>query len=204
MTRKPPLRVRFLQAILSIALVGTTLTCVADAQRYELDPEHLTIAFLIRHLGYEDVLGRFGKASGSYTFDDATRTLRDVRVVVDTSSISTAHDKRDGHVRSRDFLDAARSPQMIFTANSATWTDDKHFQVDGELELLGRKHPLRLTGTLNKAGPYPIGGDPKPYVMGVSLRGTVKRSDWGMSYGVANGMVGDDVNLIIEFEARRR
>lgn len=203
MARNSRTRLRFFHAVLSIALLGVAHTSAAEAQRYQLDPEHLTISFMVRHLGYADTLGFFRKASGSYTFDEATRKLGDVRVVVETSSVFTGHDKRDGHLRGHDFLDASRAPRMTFTASSATWTDDKTFQVDGELDLLGKKRPLRLTGTLNKSGTYPIGGDPKPYVMGVSLRGTVKRSEWGMSYGVANGMVGDDVALIIEFEARR-
>lgn len=186
-----------------MALVCAAPACVADA-RYELDPEHLTIAFLVRHLGYADTMGFFRKASGSYTFDEATRTLRDVRVIVETNTVFTGHDKRDGHLRGPDFLNAARTPRMIFTANSANWTDDKTFRVDGELELLGQRRPLQLTGTVNKSGIYPIGNQSsKPYVMGVSLRGTLKRSEWGMNYGVANGWVGENVDLIIEFEARR-
>ncbi|HEY0940108.1 MAG TPA: YceI family protein [Steroidobacter sp.] len=198
------IRHRFLHAVVSITLAFVTHTSVADARRYDLDPEHLTIGFLVRHLGYADILGFFRKASGSYTFDEATRTLSDVRVVVDTDSVFTGHDKRDKHLRGRDFLDASRAPRMTFTASSATWTGDKTFKLNGELELLGQRRPLQLTGTLNKSGPYPIGDGPsKPYVMGVSLRGTVKRSEWGMNYGVANGWVGDDVHVIIEFEARQ-
>ena len=193
----------FLHIALALALVGAAPARAADA-RYEIDPEHLTIGFLVRHLGYADTLGFFRKASGSYTFDEATRKLSDVQVVVETKSVFTGHDKRDGHLRGADFLDASRTPRMTFTANSATWTGDKTFRVDGELELLGKRRPLQLTGTINKSGVYPIGDDPKPYVMGLSLRGKVKRSDWGMTYGVANGWVGDEVELIIEFEARRK
>jgi polyisoprenoid-binding protein YceI len=200
MIRGLRIRLRFFHAIFLIALIGATQARAADA-RYELDPEHLTIGFLVRHLGYADTLGFFRKASGSYTFDEATRALGNVQVVVETNSVFTGHDKRDGHLRGSDFLDASRAARMTFTASSATWTDDKTFRVDGELELLGKRRPLQLTGTLNKSGIYPIGA--KPYVMGVSLRGTVKRSEWGMDYGVANGWVGDDVDLIIEFEARR-
>ena len=196
------LSARFASALLSISLFGAATTHAADA-RYELDPEHLTIGFLVSHIGYADTLGFFRAATGSYTFDEATRTLKDVRVVVQTSSVFTSHEKRDGHLRGKDFLDASRAPQMIFTAKSAQWSDDKTFVVDGELELLGKRRPLRLTGTLNKSGDYPIGGASKPYVMGASLRGTVKRSDWGMNYGVANGWVGDAVELIVEFEAKR-
>jgi polyisoprenoid-binding protein YceI len=196
------IRLHFWHALLSVALICAVPARAADA-RYELDPEHLTIAFLVRHLGYADTLGFFRKASGSYTFDEATRTLRDVRVIVETNSVFTGHDKRDGHLRGSDFLNATRSQRMTFTANSANWTDDKTFRVDGELELLGQRRPLQLTGTVNKSGIYPIGGPSKPYVMGVSLRGKLKRSEWGMNYGVANGWVGDDVDLIIEFEAKR-
>lgn len=196
-------RPRFLHIVLAIALVGAAPARAADA-RYEIDPNHLTIAFLVQHLGYADILGTFGKASGSYSFDETTRKLSNVQVVVETSSVFTGHGERDGHVRGSDFLDASRTPRMTFTANSATWTDHKTFSVDGELDLLGKRRPLQLTGTVNKSGVYPIGPDPKPYVMGVSLRGTVKRSEWGMNYAVANGWVGDDVDLIIEFEARRK
>jgi len=203
MNTRARIRPRFLQAVLAIALIAAAPAHAADA-RYEIDPDHLTIAFLVRHLGYADTLGSFRKASGSYTFDEATRKLGNVQVVVETSSVFTGHDKRDGHLRGPDFLDASRTPRMTFTASSATWTDDRTFRVDGELELLGKRRPLQLTGTVNKSGVYPIGNDPKPYVMGVSLRGKVKRSEWGMNYGVANGWVGDDVDLIIEFEARRK
>ncbi len=202
MPRNTRIRLHLWHAVLSIALVCAAPARAADA-RYDLDPEHLTIAFLVRHLGYADTLGYFRKASGSYTFDEATRTLRDVKVVVETSSVFTGHDKRDGHLRGADFLNATRTPRMTFTAKTANWTDDKTFRVDGELELLGQRRPLQLTGTVNKSGIYPIGGEPKPYVMGVSLRGKLKRGEWGMNYGVANGWVGDDVDLIIEFEARR-
>lgn len=196
-------RMPFLRIVLAIALLVATPARAAEA-RYEIDPEHLTIGFLVRHLGYADTLGFFRKASGSYTFDEATRKLGNVKVIVETGSVFTGHDKRDGHLRGSDFLDASRTPRMTFTADSATWTDDKTFRVDGQLELLGKRRPLQLMGTLNKSGVYPIGNDPKPYVMGVSLRGKVKRSDWGMNYGVANGWVGDDVDLIIELEARRK
>ena len=193
---------RLFRALLWSALLGTPATYAADAH-YELDPEHLTIAFLVDHIGYADSLGLFRKATGSYTFDEATRTLKNVRVVVETNSVFTGHDRRDGHLRGADFLDSSREPQMVFTADAAQWRDDKAFVVDGELELVGKRRPLRLSGTLNKSGVYPIGGASKPYVMGVSLRGTLKRSDWDMDYGIANGLVGDDVELIIEFEARR-
>ena len=70
-------------------------------------------------------------------------------------------------------------------------------------ELLGVTQPVTLQVTLNKIGEYPF-GNPIPYVVGVSVRGTVKRSAFGMSYAVDNGWVGDDIEVIIEFEAIRQ
>jgi polyisoprenoid-binding protein YceI len=68
--------------------------------------------------------------------------------------------------------------------------------------LLATTGPLTLEATLNKSAPYPIGT--RAEVMGVSLRGTLERSDFGMTYGVADGLVGDAVELIIELEAQRQ
>ena len=180
---------------------------VAEPVRYELDPEHLTVAFLVDHIGYAKTLGFFKKASGSYAFDEVTGEVSDVRVVVDTSSVYTAHEKRDEHLRSDDFLDVERHPQMIFTAASATPVDGNRYRIDGELDLLGRKAPLTLEATLNKQAEYPIGGGllrSKPFVQGVSARGSFERSAFGMDYAVANGLVADEIELIIEFEARKQ
>ena len=91
---------------------------------------------------------------------------------------------------------------MVFTAGSATRGNDNVFEVKGELELLGRKQPFTLQARMNKIGRYEFGTFSKPYVMGVSARGTFKRSPYGITYGM--DWVGDDVHVIIEFEARRQ
>jgi len=173
----------------------------AEPARYELDPEHLTIAFLVEHIGYAKVLGQFLTASGGYTFDDATGTLSAVRVVVETDSVATHHDARDKHLQSRDFLDSGSNPTMTFTASAARRTGERTFTVSGELELNGTRRPLVLAATWNKTAPYPIGA--RAEVMGVSLRGTLQRSEFGMTYGVADGLVGDEVAIVVELEARR-
>jgi polyisoprenoid-binding protein YceI len=89
----------------------------------------------------------------------------------------------------------------VFTAAGAKRTGERTFEIPGQLELLGRSQPLTLAATWNKSGPSPI---EKSYVMGVSARGSFKRSSHGMNYAVSNGWVGDEVPLIIEFEAKRK
>ncbi len=186
-------------------LCGVTITDLAahaERREYEIDPEHLTVGFLAEHIGYAKVLGQFREASGSYRFDEATGELSDVSIVVDTASVFTTHERRDAHLRSVDFLNTRQFPTMTFSAATAHPIGDMTYEVEGELQLLGVTRPLILTVTWNKSGRYPIGL--RPYVMGVSARGSFQRSAFGMNYAVENGWVGDTVEIIIEFEARRR
>jgi polyisoprenoid-binding protein YceI len=184
------------------AAVAVAVSGVGEAEpaRFELDPAHTTVALLVEHIGYAKTLGQFLRASGGYTFDEETGTLSSLRVVVETDSIDTHHEARDRHLKSGDFLDTASHPEMTFTAEGAQRTGDDTFAVTGELTLLGATRPLTLEATLNKRAPYPIGD--RAEVMGVSARGTLKRSEFGMTYGVADNLVGDEVEIIIEIEAR--
>lgn len=186
-------------AVMASALVARA--AAAEPARYELDPAHTTIAFLVEHAGYAKTLGQFLRATGSYTFDDAAGLVSDVRVVVETASVDTHHEARDRHLASRDFLNSESHPEMVFTAASARRTSESTFVVTGELSLLGTRRPLTLDATLNKSAPYPFGD--RAEAMGVSARGTLKRSEFGMTYGVADDLVGDEVEIVIEFEARR-
>jgi polyisoprenoid-binding protein YceI len=169
--------------------------------RYVLDPEHTTVAFLVGHAGYAKVLGQFETVAGEFQFDDSTGTLGALEVVVKTESVQTHHAARDRHLRSADFLNTEHFPEMRFTAASAQRTGDQAFSINGELTLLGVTHTLTLEATVNKSAEYPFG---KAYVMGVSARGRFERSAFGMDYGVANGLVGDEVEVLIEIEARRQ
>jgi polyisoprenoid-binding protein YceI len=208
--RPSPVRPILLRSVRLVTDLAVALAClaggtaVAQPARFEIDPEHLSIGFLVSHIGYADVLGMFRAASGSYSYDEQGGVLSDIRIQVDTASVFTNHRKRDDHLKGPDFLNSSEFPKMTFTAAGARRTGDKTFEVSGNLELLGRSLPMTLQATMNKLAEYELGTFRKPYVMGVSARGKFKRSAYGMSYGIDNGWVGDDVSLMIEFEARRR
>lgn len=195
-------------ACLSIAAGAGMLSAtpaLAQAARYEIDPEHLTVAFLVDHIGYAKTLGMFRTARGSYSFDEATARLTSVRIEVDTSSVFSNQRKRDDHLKGPDFLNSSEHPRMVFTADTARRTGERTFEIAGQLQLLGKSQPLTLQATWNKSADSPMGGfGRKPYIMGISARGSFKRSAFGMNYAVANGWVGDEVALIIEFEAVRQ
>ena len=192
-------------ALACLWLGSAAAPALAAPARYEIDPSHLSIGFLVDHVGYAKTLGMFRKASGSYAFDEATGALTDVRIVIETASVFTNDEARDGHLRGKDFLDSQRHPSMVFTATKARRVAERRFVIDGQLQLLGRQRPVSLEATWNKSAVTPIGVPLlRPYVMGVSARGRFRRSEFGMNYAVDNGWVGDEVELIIEFEAKRR
>ena len=191
-------------------LTGLSVTAPANAQaaRYEIDPEHFSVGFLVDHVGYAKVLGLFRTAKGSYQFDEKTGTLSDVRIEVETASVFTNHRKRDDHLKGPDFLNSGEFPKMVFTAVQAERKGEqagaRDFIVNGQLALIGKTRPVTLNLRWNKSSAYELANFNKPYVMGVSGRGSFKRSEFGMMYAVENKWVGDEVELIVEFEARRQ
>jgi len=193
--------------MLSACLLCALARAWAEPARYEIDPDHLSIGFLVDHIGYGKVLGMFRKAGGSYSFDESSAAMSDLEVVIETGSVFTNHRKRDEHLRSADFLNSSEFPKMVFRAGKAERTGDRTYRIGGTLELMGKSNPVTLQATWNKSAEYPfasgvLGG--KPYVMGVSARGSFRRGAYGMSYALDNGWVGDEIELIIEFEARRQ
>lgn len=189
----------FLAGALAVSMMPIAAT--AEPHRYELDPTHTTIAFMVDHLGYADTLGVFLEFDGGFTYDMETQELSDLKITVQTKSVQSFNEARDNHVRNKDFLDAANHPVMTYTASSGTPADATSGVVNGELTLLGKTLPVSLDVTLNKAAKYPFGHS--RFTLGISAQGVVKRSDFGMSYAVENGFVGDEVQVIIETEAMR-
>ncbi|MDJ0944751.1 MAG: YceI family protein [Kiloniellales bacterium] len=190
-----------------VAVLGGGLTPAPPAQaaaaRYEIDPAHFSVGFLVHHIGYADTLGMFLEGSGSFTFDETAPAVSDIEVTIQADSVFTNHDRRDKHVKGGDFLDVDDHPEIRFVGREARQTGENTGEVTGDLTILGVTRPVTLQVTKNKIGDYPFGAGP-PYVVGVSVRGTVKRSEFGMTYAVENGWVGDEVELIIEFEAIRQ
>ena len=197
-----------MKAVPALGITGALMlgpgAVTAEPEQFRLDPEHATVAFMIEHVGYAGkTLGTFTDVSGTFLYDEASSTLSDLQVIVQTASVSTHHDKRDEHVRSKDFLAVEEFPQMTFTAAGDTVLDDgKAAVIEGDLSLRGKSRPVTLEATLNKSADYPFGH--KLFTLGASAIGTIERSDYDMTYGVAEALVGDTVELIVEIEANRQ
>jgi len=177
----------------------------AEPYRYTLDPSHTYISFQISHIGFAPVIGLFREASGSFVFDEEALEVSDVRITVPAASVFTAHERRDQHVRDADFLDVANHPDITFVGRETTRTGARTGTITGDLTLRGVTKPATFDLTWNKSGYYPWPGSDgtRSYVVGVTAQGSLQRSEFGMTYAVDGGIVGDTVTLTIGFEGVR-
>ena len=178
----------------------------AEPRSFVLDPEHSGFAIQIAHIGYENLIGLFLQSSGSFRFDEATGQMSDLKVAVKSASFFTGHKERDDHVKGPDFLNARQYPEIVYVGKSMERTGERTAVVHGELTIIGVTKPADVTVTINKLAEYPYappGKSANPYVMGISARAKFKRSGFGMTYGIDNSLVGDEVSLIMELEADR-
>jgi polyisoprenoid-binding protein YceI len=190
---------RILPILLSLLFSTSPLAAPAT---YRIDPEHFSIAFMIEHIGYAKVIGQFSQASGEFVYDEQAQVLSSGSVEIRAASVNTHHEQRDVHVRNRDFLDTDAHPSIRFRATQYRPDEGSTGILRGDLTLLGQTHPVELKIRLNRAAAYPFGH--RRHTLGISATTTLRRSQWGMSYGVTNAMVGDAVELMFEFEALRQ
>lgn len=187
---------------LCVGLAAGPRDAAAEPRTFTLDPEHLHVGFLVEHIGFAKTLGVFTEIEGTVVFDEAAPALQSIDVTIQTDSVHTGHDARDGHLRSDDFLAADDHPEMTFSLTGAEQTGERTGKITGDLTMRGETHPVTLDVVWNKSGRYPFGD--KQYVVGISARGELQRSQWGMTYAVDNGLVGDTVEIIIEAELIRQ
>jgi polyisoprenoid-binding protein YceI len=189
---------KFATAILAAVLPATA---IAAPENYTLDPYHTYAHFEVNHQGFSNMRGRFDKSSGKFMLDKAAKSGT-LDLVVETASISTGDNDRGGrprardeHLRSPDFFNVVEFPRMTYKATSVKFSGDSVATVEGNLTLLGVTKPLALRMDNWKCGPNPYS---KKEMCGGNASGTLKRSDFGMKYGIP--AVGDELKLYMEFE----
>ncbi len=188
-------------AIGLVAMLASAGPSRAEPRAYLIDPSHFSIVFNAMHIGYAPTWGLFLKGKGGFTFDEETRTLSDLSVEIETASVFSNDERRDGHLRSDDFLAAEAHPTITFTMTEARAETETSGKITGDLTLRGVTRPVTLDVTLNKIGPYPFGGT---YVLGISASTVLKRSEFGSTYALDGGLVGDEVEIRIDLEAIRQ
>ncbi len=189
-------------SLTAIASLFVASAVNAEPQEFRIDPNHFSVGFLIEHVGYARQLGQFLDSEGEFVYDQDNRELISGEVRIAASSVFTNHDRRDRHLRSDDFLDASEYGTIRFSVTDFVAGEGEGGTIIGDLTLLGQTHPVELQATVNKSAVYPFGHE--RHTLGVSARTTIARSQWGMTYGLEGELVGDEVELIFEFEALRQ
>ncbi len=182
-----------LLAVLTISAALPFSALAADS--YTVDPAHTYPHFSVSHLGFSTMQGRFDKTSGKVTLDRAAKT-GSVDIAIETASVSTGFAKRDDHLRSPDFFNAAEFPTISYKSTAFRFKGDVPASVDGNLTMAGVTRPVTLNIDAFKCGTNPMN---KKDQCGAAASAQIKRSDFGIKYGLP--AVGDDVKLVFEIEA---
>lgn len=174
----------------------------AFADTYAIDKAHSSVGFQIRHL-FSKVPGRFTNFSGQITYDEAHPEQSAAQVSIKAVSIDTANEKRDADLRSPNFFDAEKFPEITFKSESVKPTGQNTADVAGKLTMHGVTKEVVLKSELLGKG----AGMQGKTVAGWDATTALKRSDFGLSWNqVIEGtqVVGDDVQIELHIEADKQ
>ena len=167
---------------------------------WQLDPSHSEIHFSAKHLMISTVRGRFHKFTATIDADEQNPTAAKIDVQIEAASIDTRDEKRDGHLRSPDFLDVDQFPYLTFKSTRVERIDENHGKLVGDLTMHGVTREVTLDVTAEGRGKDPWGGERA----GFTARTQIKRSDYGLTYNQAletgGFLVGDDIKISIDVE----
>jgi polyisoprenoid-binding protein YceI len=186
------------KTLVALATLAATLAVATSAQAasYAVDPSHTYVTFEIGHFGTSTNRGRFDKKQGTVEFDRAAKTGK-VEITLDTGSINTGFGQFNDHLKSAELLDAAKYPTARFVGDKFAFNGDKVTSVSGQLTLLGKTLPVTLNATNFNCYDNPM---LKREVCGGDFEATIKRSDFGVKYGLDWGFP-DNTRLLIQVEA---
>lgn len=165
-----------------------------------IDNSHSHVHFTARHMMISKVRGSFETFSGTVEFDEETPANSSVDVQIEAASIQTRDAKRDGHLTSPDFLDAANHPYLTFKSKSIRVIDETHGEIVGDLTVRGVTREVVLETEYNGQSKAPWGSTSA----GFSASTKLNRKDWGLNWNVAletgGVLVGEEIQIDIELE----
>ena len=164
---------------------------------WNIDKSHSEVGFAVKHMMISTVRGKFERFEADVSLDPANIEAAKVTARIETGSINTNEEKRDGHLKSADFLDAEKFPTLTFTSTKVKKSGDD-LEVTGNLKIKDQEHSVTLKGELSAPGKDPWGNTR----LGVSLSGDIEREQWGLTWNQAletgGVLVAKKVKLVIE------
>jgi len=191
---KKPLTTLALAAVLSAASLP------ALAQTWTADPSHSTVGFQVRHMMVSNVKGSFDRFTATVEGNPGDPATAKVSATIEVASVNTREPKRDDHLRSADFFDAAKFPQMTFTSTKVEKVSATKAKLTGSLTLRGVTKPV----TLDVEYTAPVKSPWGQTVVGATATGTINRKDFGVNWSKSldgGGLVvADEVTIQLELE----
>ena len=188
--------------VLALLIIGFpgSVQLAAAADMYEIDTAHSMVLFRAKHKGVSYNYGRFNEFTGKITMDETDASNSTIEFEVKTASVDTANQKRDQHLRSPDFFSAKQFPVITFKSTKVKTKENEEgiLEVTGDLELLGVKKSITVDVEITGKSK----GRDGESLIGFESIFTIKRSEFGMTYGIGN--VSDDVRLIVTIEAQQK
>ena len=161
-----------------------------DLETFNIDNVHSSVIFKVKHMGVSWFYGRFNEIKGEIVWAGDVPSGHSIKAEVNAAMVDTASKGRDDHLRGPDFFDTANYPTISFVSKGAKKSGDDRYEVSGDLTLHGVTKSITVmvdhTGTVTARGRR----------IGLSCEFTIKRSDFGMTYGV-DGPLGDEVTIIL-------
>lgn len=162
--------------------------------QWQIDPAHSSISAAVKHMMLTTVRGAFSGASGVIDFDPARPEAGGVELRIPAASVNTGDEKRDGHLRSADFLDAEAHPDIVFKSTKVTPKGKNAFVVDGDLTIRGSTNPVAVNVQL-----VGIAADPRAgQRAGFDATFSFDRTQWGLTWNMpipSGVLVGEKISV---------
>ena len=186
-------------------LISLSICMPALATKYKLDPSHSRIGFKVRNLGIAWVTGNFNKFEGTGEFDEKTRRAWKLKVKIDAASLDTNEADRDKHLRSSDFFDVKKYPNILFVLTNVEYKKKIPTKIHGKITIRGVTKKLSLDVVDWGGTAVDPWGNEK---IAFEATGKIDRRDFGLKWNklLAKGLgliVGNEVKLILEIQGTK-
>ena len=184
-----------------MTLVLAALIAAAAPLTLEADPAHTTAGFAVKHMVVTTVRGEFTKVSSTLHWNKEDPAKSSVDVKIDAASVNTNNEKRDTHLKSPDFFDAQKCPEITFKSNRIAKESADKYKVSGDLTMHCVTRPVSLDVQF---ADRPVKSPWGTTIYAANATGRIKRSDWGLTWNktLESGgvLVSDDINLDLDLE----
>lgn len=180
--------------LFALPVPDTRDVVVAGEHDWAIDASHSSVVFRVKHANASWFQGTFDAISGQVSLDPKKPDAGTVMLKIPVDSVDTNDKKRDDHLKNPDFFNSKENPDITFTSTKIAKKGDTTFEVTGDLAMAGKKKSVTL--------PVEWTGEGEFYGkrQGWMTTFTIKRSDFGMTYGVDKNVLGDEVTLMIALE----